>query len=138
MYSKAEAIINPVNCVGVSGKGLALQFKESYPLNYRHYREACESGKLKIGRVHVFSTGMENPKYIINFPTKNHWREKSKLEYIELGLEDLKKQILNRKIKSIALPKLGCGLGGLSWKDVKPLIISTFGQSTKIMCHVYD
>lgn len=119
-----EAIVNPVNCVGVMGKGLALQFKERYPDNFEAYKKACEMNLLQIGSVFCVSF-MENneQRYIINFPTKRHYREQSYLLDIQLGLESLVDTIKKFNIKSIAIPALGCGLGGLNWYDVKESII---------------
>jgi O-acetyl-ADP-ribose deacetylase (regulator of RNase III) len=123
LQSEAEALVNTVNMVGIMGKGIALQFKESFALNFKLYQKACQEGILKIGKMFVTETGQLNgPKYIINFPTKTDWRANTRLEYIEEGLDDLIKVINEKNIKSIAVPPLGCGNGGLDWKDVKPLI----------------
>ncbi len=122
-----EAIINPVNCVGVMGKGLALQFKNEYPDNYEAYRVECNIGRMVVGRCFVFQRSViNNPKYIVNFPTKSEWHDNSNLEYIRLGLIDLVNCIKKYNISSIAIPALGCGLGQLNWKDVKQLIEETF------------
>lgn len=118
--SGAEALVNPVNCVGVMGKGLALQFKKQYPDNFRFYAAACKSGNVRTGQVFVFE---KDEKYIINFPTKQHWRDPSRIEYIKSGLQDLAEAVRVMGIKSVALPMLGCGLGGLNWVEVKPLIV---------------
>lgn len=124
-----EAVINTVNCVGVMGKGLALQFKQKFPENFKVYKKKCINGEINIGKMFIFNNGLINkPKFIINFPTKKHWREKSQLAYIEKGLQDLKKVIIDYKIKSISIPPLGCGLGGLKWKDVKNLIIESLSD----------
>ncbi|MFA5468946.1 MAG: macro domain-containing protein [Sphaerochaetaceae bacterium] len=118
-----EALVNTVNCVGVMGRGVALQFKERFPANFKAYARACKLEEVKPGKMFVFQTGeLINPKIIINFPTKRHWKGKSRIEDIVEGLEDLKNVIIREKIKSIALPPLGCGLGGLDWNDVRPLI----------------
>ena len=119
-----EAIVNAVNCVGVMGKGLALQFRKKFSEDYfKDYKPACQSGELQIGKVQIYLLKSEaNPKYIVNFPTKDHWRAQSKIEYIESGLESLKAEIEKLEIKSIALPALGSGLGGLDWNDVRHLI----------------
>lgn len=123
LKAEAEALVNTVNTVGVMGKGIALQFREAYPENYKAYKSACNKGDVQIGKMYIYFTNqLDNPKYIINFPTKNHWREKSKLSDLELGLIDLKNIIKKYEIKSIAIPPLGCGSGGLNWKDVKKLI----------------
>jgi O-acetyl-ADP-ribose deacetylase (regulator of RNase III) len=123
----SQAIVNTVNCVGVMGRGIALQFKKKYPENYKDYESACKRKEVKPGKMFVHDTGkLINPKYIINFPTKRHWRGKSRLEDIESGLKDLIKVIIDRNIQSIAIPPLGAGLGGLDWSTVKNLIINAF------------
>lgn len=122
--SEAEAIINTVNCVGVMGKGLALEFKKRYLGNYAAYKRACDAGQVKTGKMFVYKTeSFFGPKYIINFPTKDHWRNPSKIEYIREGLDDLIEVIKTNNIKSIAIPPLGCGLGGLDWNVVKKMIV---------------
>lgn len=118
--SKCEFLINPVNTVGVMGKGLALQFKNIFPNNFLKYRQHCLEGNLTIGKLLVIS---ENNKRIINFPTKQDWKNNSKLEYIILGLQKLEVAIQRFNIKSIAFPKIGCGLGGLDWNTVLSEII---------------
>lgn len=123
LNSEAEAIVNPVNCKGVMGKGLALQFKNKYPTNFRVYRNACACGYLRPGRM---LTVKEDGKFIINFPTKDDWRQKSKLKYIEEGLVSLLDEIEKYSIKSIAIPQLGCGNGGLEWQIVRKLIEESF------------
>ncbi|MEB3315760.1 MAG: macro domain-containing protein [Candidatus Melainabacteria bacterium] len=122
--SKCEALINTVNCVGVMGKGIALQFKKKWPSNFLKYKKACDLKYMSIGSNLVFDLGFfeNNPRYIINFPTKDHWKDNSRLEYIDSGLSDLKRIIEEYKIKSIAVPPLGCGNGGLEWDSVKDLI----------------
>jgi len=132
----AEALVNTVNCVGYMGKGIALQFKKAFPDNFKAYERACRAGGMKPGKVFVFSTGsLVNPKYIVNFPTKRDWRAKSQIEDIRIGLKSLVEEIRGLGISSVALPPLGCGLGGLSWKDVKPLIERAFAAlpSTRIL-----
>ena len=123
-----EAYVNPVNCVGVMGKGLALQMKKAFRLNFDYYARACATEELSIGQVYISETKLQksNPKYIINFPTKNHWREHSKLAYITEGLKSLERRIEELNIKSIAIPALGCGLGGLEWSQVLPKIEEVF------------
>jgi O-acetyl-ADP-ribose deacetylase (regulator of RNase III) len=105
------------------GKGIALQFKKKYPEMYEGYRRACETGDITPGRMHVFerSDGF-NPRYIINFPTKRHSRSPSRMEDIEAGLAALKAEIEKRGIRSVAMPALGCGNGGLDWQEVRPAI----------------
>lgn len=123
LQADAEAIVNTVNCVGVMGRGIALQFKNAYPQNYKQYKNACDLGKVQPGKMLVYETGtLTNPKYIINFPTKRHWKGKSRIEDIDSGLLALVEEIKKRKITSIAIPPLGSGLGGLPWNSVRPRI----------------
>jgi O-acetyl-ADP-ribose deacetylase (regulator of RNase III) len=120
LKAPAEALVNTVNCVGVMGRGIALQFKTAFPENYKHYTKACKRQEVQPGRMFVTSTGLlEGPRFIINFPTKRHWRGKSRIEDIESGLVDLVRVIAELNIKSVAMPPLGCGLGGLDWPLVK-------------------
>lgn len=124
LASNAEALVNTVNTVGVMGKGIALQFKERFADNYALYAEACKRGEVNIGKMFITSTNsMINPKWIINFPTKKHWIHKSKYEFINAGLDDLTIQIKERNIKSLAIPPLGAGQGGLDWQKVKSILI---------------
>ncbi|WP_312217686.1 macro domain-containing protein [Brevundimonas sp.] len=133
LQSGAEAVINTVNCVGVMGKGIALQFKQAFPRNYDAYRRACDAGEVRLGEMFVFDTGsMINPRWIINFPTKGHWKAKSRLSDIETGLEDLKRVILENGIRSIAVPPLGCGNGGLDWAEVEPVIRRALGDLNEV------
>ncbi|MCY4541451.1 MAG: macro domain-containing protein [Rhodobacteraceae bacterium] len=119
----AEALVNAVNCVGVMGRGVALQFKSAFPTNFQAYEHACKREEVRPGRMFVFETGqMINPRYIVNFPTKRHWRDKSRMEDIESGLFDLRRVIQERNIGSIAVPPLGSGLGGLDWHEVRSRI----------------
>ena len=124
--AQTEAIVNPVNCVGVSGAGLALQFRDRFPTAQRLYREACEKGVMELGRMFVVETNGQFP-YVIYFPTKKHWKDKSKLDDIIAGLEDLARVIEAYNVRSISLPALGCGLGGLLWEDVKVEIENVLG-----------
>ncbi len=127
LLADAEALVNTVNCVGVMGKGIALQFKQAFPENYDYYRKACSKNLVKPGAMLTYETGsMVNPRMIINFPTKRHWKGKSRLQDIELGLDALKHEVCRVGIKSIAIPPLGCGNGGLDWEQVRPLIEKTF------------
>ena len=115
------------------GKGIALQFKQAFPENFRAYDRACEAGEVRPGRMFVFEThSMIGPKYIINFPTKRHWRGNSRIEDIEAGLEALIADGEAAGIQSIAVPPLGCGLGGLDWDDVRPRI-----ERFRIDCRMY-
>jgi O-acetyl-ADP-ribose deacetylase (regulator of RNase III) len=115
---EVNAIVNPVNTVGVSGKGLALEFKKRYNLAYEAYVNKCNDGLFNIGSVFTYS----EDQYIIFFPTKRHWKHDSKYAYIEEGMVALRQEIIDKDIKSIAIPALGCGLGGLVFDDVKDII----------------
>jgi O-acetyl-ADP-ribose deacetylase (regulator of RNase III) len=137
LRAEVEALVNTVNTVGVMGKGVALQFKQAYPDNTKAYESACRKGQVLIGRMFVTYTGKLEPRLIINFPTKRHWRAASKLEDIQAGLVDLVQVIRNEKIKSIALPPLGCGLGGLRWEDVRPLIERAFETLPGVEVRLY-
>lgn len=134
--SEAEALVNTVNTVGVMGKGIALQFKNQFPSNYKQYKEASEKKQLAIGQLLVTEEEslLSGKKIIINFPTKNHWRYPSEYSYIESGLEALKKVIRDRNIPSIAIPPLGAGNGGLDWNRVKEMIV---GAMQQVECKVY-
>jgi O-acetyl-ADP-ribose deacetylase (regulator of RNase III) len=123
LRADAEALVNTVNCVGIMGRGIALQFKNEFPQNFKAYEAACAHEEVQPGRMFVFETGMlTNPKFIINFPTKRHWRGKSRMEDIDAGLVALVEEIRQRGIRSIAIPPLGSGLGGLDWAEVRPRI----------------
>jgi O-acetyl-ADP-ribose deacetylase (regulator of RNase III) len=119
LQADAEALVNTVNCVGVMGRGIALQFKNAFPANFKAYADACARGEVQPGRMFIVETGQLSPKYIVNFPTKRHWRGKSRIEDIDAGLEALSKDIRARNIRSIAIPPLGSGLGGLDWRAVR-------------------
>lgn len=135
----AEALVNTVNSVGVMGRGIALQFKRAYPANFKAYAAACKRGEVQPGRMFVFDTGeLTNPRYIVNFPTKVHWRGKSRIEHIESGLEALIEEIKTREIKSIAIPPLGSGLGGLNWTAVRPLIERAMAEVPGVDVAVYE
>lgn len=123
LQADAEAIVNTVNCVGIMGRGIALQFKNAFPANFKAYEAACKRDEVQPGKMFVFeSHTLTNPKYIINFPTKRHWRGKSRMEDIDSGLVALAEEVRQRGIRSIAIPPLGSGLGGLNWEDVRPRI----------------
>jgi O-acetyl-ADP-ribose deacetylase (regulator of RNase III) len=129
LEAPADALVNTVNTVGVMGKGIALQFKQAYPANFRAYEAACRRGEVRLGSMFTYETGLlEAPRFIINFPTKGHWRARSRLNDIKAGLADLREVIRDRGIRSIAVPPLGCGNGGLDWRDVRPLIIEALGD----------
>ena len=136
---EAEAIVNPVNCVGVMGKGLALQFRQRWPTNYAAYQEACRAGTLDIGVVHVHKLPHGTwPKYIFNLPTKRHWRDPSTLDGVTRGAASLARLLSDLGIRRVAIPALGCGLGGLSWIDVRPLLESTFGPLANVDALVFE
>ena len=123
LRADAEALVNTVNCVGIMGRGVALQFKNAFPANFKAYEAACAREEVQPGRMFVFETReLTGPKFIINFPTKRHWRGKSRMEDIDSGLKALVAEIRNRRIRSIAIPPLGSGLGGLNWAEVRPRI----------------
>lgn len=130
LKANSEALVNTVNTVGVMGKGIALQFKEAFPVNNRKYMEACKKQELTIGKVLAVwdSNLLLGKKLIINFPTKKHWRQPSKYEYIETGLAALVELLKKENIRSIAIPPLGCGNGGLDWNQVRKLIIQYLGN----------
>jgi O-acetyl-ADP-ribose deacetylase (regulator of RNase III) len=134
-----DAIVNTVNCVGVMGKGIALQFKNKWPENFKAYRAAVEAESVRPGTMFVYdSGGLVKPNYIINFPTKEHWRGNSKIEFIEEGLEDLVAQVKRLGIKSIAIPPLGCGNGGLAWSRVRPLIEKAFDFLPDVQVRLFE
>lgn len=125
LHADAQALVNTVNCVGVMGRGIALQFKNSFPANFKAYEAACARRAVQPGRMFVFETQtLGNPRFIVNFPTKRHWRGKSRMEDIDSGLNALAQEIRDRRIRSIAVPPLGSGLGGLDWAKVRPRIVN--------------
>lgn len=133
-----EALVNTVNTVGIMGKGIALQFRQAFPENYEDYRKACEHREVQPGRMFVYRTGqLGNPRFIINFPTKRHWKGKSKMADIESGLKALVEVVRQEKIRSIAVPPLGCGNGGLDWNEVRPKIEAAFANLPDTRVLVY-
>ena len=133
LEAQCDALINTVNTVGVMGKGVALQFKQAFPDNFKQYERACRAGEVQIGRMFVVPTdGLGKPRYIINFPTKRHWRQPSRLEDIAAGLADLVAQVVALQLESVAIPPLGCGSGGLDWSRVRPLIEEAFASVPEI------
>ena len=137
--AEAEALVNTVNCEGFMGKGIALQFKKAFPDNFKAYERACRAGEVQPGRMFVFSTGsMMNPRYIINFPTKRRWREKSKMEDVEAGLKALVEEVRRLKVSSLAMPPLGCGHGGLVWRKVRPLIEQAFAGLPDVRVALFE
>ena len=137
--AKAEALVNTVNTVGVMGKGIALMFKEAFPDSFREYAEATKEGRVRVGRMFVTrSSALAGPRWIINFPTKEHWRSPSRLEWIEAGLRDLVDVVRQNGIRSIALPPLGCGNGGLRWEVVRPAIERALGDLENVDVVVFE
>lgn len=139
LESDAEALVNTVNTVGVMGKGVALMFKEAFPENFKEYEAACRAKELQVGK--MFVTRRESllgPKWIINFPTKAHWRYPSQMEWIEQGLDDLKTVIVQNHISSVALPPLGAGNGGLEWTEVRNLIVGKLEDLMGVKIVIYE
>jgi O-acetyl-ADP-ribose deacetylase (regulator of RNase III) len=120
------------------GRGIALQFKKAFPENFRAYEAACRRGEVQPGRMFVFATNqLTNPRYIINFPTKRHWRGKSRLSDIEAGLDALASEIRDRNIRTIAIPPLGSGLGGLNWSEVRARIEGALNELHDVRITVF-
>lgn len=139
LESDAEALVNTVNTVGVMGKGIALLFKERFVLNFKLYKKACENGEVKVGKMFITKTEqLTTPYYIINFPTKRHWRQRSQYAFVSEGLKDLVQQIQKLNISSIAIPPLGCGNGGLEWDKVRELIEEAFTPFPHLRVFVYE
>jgi O-acetyl-ADP-ribose deacetylase (regulator of RNase III) len=128
LEAPAEALVNTVNTMGVMGKGIALQFRQAFPEMYCAYEKACQRGEVRLGKVNVFDLGalVGGPRWIINFPTKGNRRSRSRLADVETGLADLVVRVRKLRIQSIAVPPLGCGNGGLDWKEVRPRIEQAF------------
>lgn len=131
LEAPVEALTNAVNTVGIAGKGIASQFKERYPENFEAYQAACKTGEVEVGRMFITEVPQGGtvdigPRYVINFPTKKHWRGAAQLSYVEKGLYDLVEQIEQYKIASVAIPALGCGHGGLEWVVVRPMMAEAF------------
>ncbi|MFC3170427.1 type II toxin-antitoxin system antitoxin DNA ADP-ribosyl glycohydrolase DarG [Paracoccus fontiphilus] len=137
-----EALVNTVNCVGVMGKGVAHEFKVRWPDNYKEYKTLCARKGLRPGQMFTFQNmhmfGSTGPRYLVNFPTKDHWKAKSKISYVEDGLDALATEIERLGIKSIAMPPLGCGNGGLDWSEVKPLIMQKLGHLNDVDVVVFE
>ncbi len=129
LEADVEALVNTVNCVGLMGKGIALQFKQAFPANFKAYEAACRAGEVVPGRMFIFDNGsLINPRYVINFPTKRHWRGKSRMADIRSGLKALVADVRRLAVHSVAVPPLGCGLGGLDWRKVRPIIEQAFSE----------
>lgn len=134
-----EAVVNTVNTVGVMGKGIALMFKEKFPENFKAYETACKQHEVMVGKMFVTeSLGLSGPRWIINFPTKKHWRNPSKLEWVIEGLQDLRALIIEKGIRSIAIPPLGSGNGGLEWSEVRPLVEAALADLADVQVVVYE
>ncbi|HSN97014.1 MAG TPA: macro domain-containing protein [Candidatus Nanopelagicales bacterium] len=139
LRADAEALVNTINCVGIMGRGIALQFKRAFPANFAAYAAACKRAEVQPGRMLIVETGqLTNPRYIVNFPTKRHWKGKSRIEDIDAGLAALIADVKRLQIKSIAVPPLGCGLGGLDWADVRPRIERAFASLPDVRVLVYE
>lgn len=132
----APVLVNPVNCVGVMGAGLAKQFKEKYPRMFAEYRKQVAARRMRIGKMWVWFEDAN--RTIVNFPTKDHWRQKSRLDEIQLGLNDLRTLCQLLRIKHIAVPALGCGLGELNWADVTAMIVDTFYDDEDLNIELYS
>ena len=137
LAADVDALVNTVNTVGVMGKGLALQVRKAFPEVFASYQQACKAGEVVVGRMHIVRRPTA-PRFIVNFPTKQHWRQPSQLAYVRDGLRDLIHQIRVLQIASIAMPPLGCGLGGLDWAEVKPLIIAAFAEVPDVRAVVFE
>jgi O-acetyl-ADP-ribose deacetylase (regulator of RNase III) len=128
LEAEVEAVVNTVNTVGVMGKGIALMFKERFPDNFKAYRRACKEKEVRIGHMFVTASNeLSGPRWIINFPTKEHWKAPSRMEWIEAGLQDLQRVLREKEIRSVAIPPLGCGNGGLDWVEVRARIEEALG-----------
>ena len=139
LAANAQALVNAVNCVGVMGRGIALQFKRAYPENFKAYAAACQRGEVVPGRMFITERGASAlPQYLINFPTKRHWRGASRMEDIEAGLIALASDLQRLNIDSVALPALGAGLGGLDWPEVRTRIVSALGTLPGRQVTVYE
>lgn len=137
--ANVEAVVNTVNTVGVMGKGIALMFKERFPDNFKAYASACKRGEVELGRMFVTrSPELTGPRWIINFPTKGHWRFPSRIDWIEAGLADLRRVITEKSIRSIAIPPLGSGNGGLVWGEVRPRIELALADLNDVEVLVYE
>lgn len=139
LEADVDAVVNTVNTVGIMGKGIALMFKEQFPRNFEAYARACDAGEVRTGKMFVTENKeLFGPRWIINFPTKTHWRVKTKIEWVEDGLKDLVRVIREKGINSIAIPPLGCGNGGLDWRDVRPLLESALAELEGVNAIVYE
>lgn len=139
LSANAEALVNTVNCVGIMGRGIALQFRNAFPDNYRAYKAACDRKEVVPGKMLVVDLNrFENPRLVINFPTKAHWKGKSRMEDIKTGLLDLVRVLREHRVKSVAIPPLGCGLGGLNWAEVRPLIEQAVAEAPDVEVLLFE
>jgi O-acetyl-ADP-ribose deacetylase (regulator of RNase III) len=139
LKADAEALVNTVNCVGIMGRGIALQFRKAFPENFKAYETACKAHQVQPGKMFIYDLNrLYNPRFIINFPTKRHWKGKSCIEDIKSGLADLISVIQRQQIRSVAIPPLGCGLGGLNWEEVRPLIIEAFQSVPEVAVLLFE
>lgn len=139
LKADAEALVNTVNCDGFMGRGVAAQFKRMFPANFKAYEQACKRGEVQPGRMLIVRTEAERgPRWIVNFPTKRHWRNRSRLEDIESGLTALVADVDRLSIRSIAIPPLGCGLGGLAWSEVRPRIEHAFVAHPEVRVLLFE
>lgn len=137
----SEVLINPVNTVGVMGAGLAKQIAATYPVMYLEYKRRCKKGEVTIGSmdIHMVANTLTASQFVWNFPTKKHWNEPSKVDYIEAGITNMCDLLELFHIPSVAIPKIGCGLGGLDWGIVKPLLINSLNSITSdLMVQIYE
>jgi O-acetyl-ADP-ribose deacetylase (regulator of RNase III) len=139
LRANAEALVNTVNCVGVMGRGLALQFKKVFPDNFKSYKAACDNKALQPGKMFIYDLNrLYKPHYVVNFPTKRHWKGMSRMEDIAAGLQTLVEEVRKRDIHSIAIHPLGCGLGGLRWPDVRAKIEEAFQDLPDVQVLLYE
>lgn len=139
LKADAEALVNTVNCVGVMGKGIALQFKQAFPDCFKEYKRACDRDEVQPGHMQVHDRNSYlNPRFIINFPTKRHWKGKSRMEDVESGLAALRKTILDLGVRSVAVPPLGCGNGGLEWNTVRSRIEAVLGDLPDVEIQLFE
>jgi O-acetyl-ADP-ribose deacetylase (regulator of RNase III) len=139
LEAPVEALVNAVNTVGVMGRGIALMFKNQFPGSFRAYARACKAGEVTAGKMFVSEESQGGgPRWIVHFTTKKHWRDPSKLEWVESGLEALTELIRERGIRSVALPPLGCGNGGLDWEVVRPLMVKALEKLEDVDVVIYE
>ncbi len=138
LLAEADALVNSVNCIGIMGRGIALQFRKAFPENFRVYQAACERNEVCPGKMLAYETGLLQPRFIFNFPTKRHWKGRSRIKDIDAGLRALVKEIRDRRVRSVAVPPLGCGLGGLDWNVVRRRIIRAFEDLPNVRVFLFE